>query len=91
MWHRGHEAKARDLFDLCLVIQRSPDALRSASERLLRHRDAFIERAHARREILEAQFADIQAIGYHPSFDECVETATAYLRDLTIPDRPSNS
>lgn len=83
MWHRGHEARARDLFDLCVVIDRSPDALREASEQLLRHRDAFIEKAHARREILKAQFDEIQSMDRQQSFDDCVEVATRFLLALS--------
>ena len=31
LWHRGDRATARDLFDLSLVIEREPDALRVAA------------------------------------------------------------
>lgn len=83
MWHRGHEAKARDLLDLCVVIETSPDDLREAGGQLLRHRDAFVDRIHKRGEILEAQFNELDSIGRQKAFHECVELATEFLQGLT--------
>ena len=37
MWHRGDQATARDLMDLALVIQTSPEALRKEAQWLVRH------------------------------------------------------
>jgi len=82
MWHRGHEAKARDLVDLCLVIETSPDALREVSELLVRHRDAFVDRIHKRAEILEAQFDEIDSLGHRRTFHESVKLATEFLVGL---------
>jgi hypothetical protein len=86
MWYRGHEAKARDLFDLDVVIERSPGELAQASDFLLRHREAFIEGLHKRREILELQFNSIAALDYESGFQECMERVTGFLRSL---DKPS--
>lgn len=89
MWYRGHEAKARDLFDLDVVIERSPRELAQASEFLLRHRDAFIEGLHKRREILKLQFEGIDMLDYKPDFEECVERVSGFLRSLDKPSRRS--
>jgi len=83
MWHRGHEAKARDLFDLNLVIERSPRELAQASEFVVAHREAFMKGLHERRDILKAQFESIDALEYKPCFDDCVERASAFLDALT--------
>jgi hypothetical protein len=63
MWHPGHEAKTRDLFDLVLVIERSPDLLSQAP---VRHREALIDGLLARRDVAKAQFESIAALEYHP-------------------------
>lgn len=83
MWHRGHEAKARDLLDLCVVIEASPDALRAASGHLLRHRDAFVEGIRKRGEILEAQFDELHVTRGRRTFRECAGLATEFLQELT--------
>ena len=66
MWHRGNEAKARDLFDLCVVIDRSRDDLVVASSLLLKNRRAFLHQLTKRRDILRTQFDEIDCIA--PSF-----------------------
>jgi hypothetical protein len=82
LWHRGNEAKARDLFDLCLVIERSPDNLRQAAKYLTRHRAAFLDRMQLRRDILRAQFESIDVRDYRPSFDRSVDLASSFLMAL---------
>jgi hypothetical protein len=82
MWHRGHEAKARDIFDLSLVIERSPNELRKASRYLVRHREAFVNSIDARRDILKMQFESIDVRDYRPTFEHCVEQAASFLEAL---------
>lgn len=89
MWHRGHEAKARDLFDLSLVIEQAPEELAQASEFLLRYREEFLNGIQERRDILERQFESIDKLGYDPNFDECVAQASAFLNALTEPSAGS--
>src|SRR5690606_17655663 len=43
MWHRGDQAKARDLFDLCAVATGEPEQLRAARPFLARHGAAFLQ------------------------------------------------
>ena len=85
MWYRGHEPKARDLFDLDIVIERSPRELARASEFLLRHRDAFIDSLQKRSGILELQFDAIDALDDKPDFEGCVERVSSFLRSLGKP------
>jgi hypothetical protein len=82
MWHRGNEAKARDLFDLSLVIERSEGELRKASEFLIRHREAFLRQLGDREEVLRTQFREIAVLDYRPSFDACAERVREFLTGL---------
>ncbi len=82
MYHRGGAATARDLFDLCLVIDRDPVELRSAADYLIGNRERFIQRIQARSLALEATFEAIDTLGYRPNLDECIEKATVFLTSL---------
>ena len=82
MWHRGDQVPARDLFDLSLVIEREPAALRAAGRFLVRHRDAFIEQIAVRPAVLEAQFDAIDSWKYRPSFGEATQRAVRFLESL---------
>ncbi len=82
LWHRGTIARARDLFDLSLVIEREPIALAAAAAFLVRHRDEFLDQLSARDEVLRAQFQAIAALRYRPTFDEAVQRAISFLKSL---------
>lgn len=84
-WHRGDAPSARDLFDLSLVIEREPVALRRAHAFLTRHRQAFLEQLASRASVLRAQFDAIDALDYRPAFDEAAERAARFLRSLPPP------
>jgi predicted nucleotidyltransferase component of viral defense system len=79
MYHRGHHAKARDLFDLCAVADRDPDAIESAAPFFARYGDAFIQRVKANASLLEEEFAQIQRIDYRRPFEECVTLAESII------------
>jgi Nucleotidyl transferase AbiEii toxin, Type IV TA system len=82
LWHRGDQAAARDLFDLSLVVEREPEALRHAASYLTRHRSAFLHQLRARRSVLKAQFEAIDALDYQPRYDDAVERVDAFLLSL---------
>ncbi|KWF56098.1 nucleotidyl transferase AbiEii/AbiGii toxin family protein [Burkholderia pseudomultivorans] len=82
MWHRGDRPTARDLFDLCLVIEREPQQLATAGAFLVRHRDTFLRLLSEHRAFLKPRFDHIRTLGYTPSFDHCVELADTFLRQL---------
>lgn len=75
MYHRGDQAKARDLFDLCTVADLDPAAIEEAMPFFVRHGDAFIERLKANAGYVEEEFAQIQRIAYKRPFDECLTLA----------------
>jgi hypothetical protein len=75
MHHRGHQAKARDLFDLCTVADLDPAAIDQAAPFFARHGDAFIARLKADAGYIEEDFAQIQRLDYRRPFDECLTLA----------------
>lgn len=75
MYHRGDQAKARDLFDLCTVADLDPAAIDHAAPFFARHGDAFIARLKANSRYVEEEFAQIQRIAYRRPFDECLTLA----------------
>lgn len=82
MFHRGNQATARDLFDLCLVAEKNPNALRLAAEFLTRHRDVFLRKIQTPSPVLIAGFEAIDTRTYTPTLDHCVEVASQFLKNL---------
>ena len=79
MYHRGNQAKARDLFDLCAVADLDPEAIDAAAPFFTRHGDAFIAQLKANAGYLEEDFAQIRRIDYHRPFDECLTLAETVI------------
>lgn len=86
MHYRGDRATARDLFDLSLVIEREPDALRRAAPFLVQHRQAFLKQVRQPHPTLKAAFDAIASLDYTPSFDHCVKLAGDFLESLQDDD-----
>lgn len=82
MWHRGHRAKGRDLFDLCAVAEAEPTQFRMAAPFMTRHGAAFLDALVDRADVLRREFAEIDAIGRAPAFEDCAERAEALIRPL---------
>lgn len=81
MWHRGHMAKARDLFDLCAVADLEPEAIDAARPFFGRHAEAFMSRLTEYRDFSEGAFEMIDRIDYARPFSECLELARHILLD----------
>ena len=79
MYHRGDQAKARDLFDLCAVAELDPPAIDTAAPFFIRHGDAFIAQLKANAGYIEEDFAQIDRIAYRRPFDECLTMAQAII------------
>ena len=75
MYHRGDQAKARDLFDLCTVADLDPVSIEQASPFFIRHGAAFIAHLKASADYVEEDFIQIRRIGYKRSFEECLTLA----------------
>jgi hypothetical protein len=75
MYHRGNQAKARDLFDLCTVADLDPAAIEQAAPFFTKYGDAFIAELKANVGYVEEDFAQIQRIDYKRPFEECLTLA----------------
>lgn len=79
MWHRGHMAKARDLFDLCAVAELEPQAIELARPFFAQHAKTFLNRLHDYRDLARAEFDRIDRLAYDRSFDDCMALAERVL------------
>ena len=82
LWHRGAQAKARDLFDLCAVATLEPEAIVIAAPFMKRHGRQFMRGLEARAEFAEAEFNAIETLGYRATFNECVTLAASILEPM---------
>lgn len=82
MWHRGNQAKARDLFDLCAVADAEPEAIELAAPFMGKHGAAFLQRLQERAEFVEAEFNAIDALEFQHPFAQCVEQAHRIIEPL---------
>jgi len=70
---RAADFKARDLFDLALVLERVAD-VRPALTELIRHRMPLLrERLISRDAILREDFAAIDVLDFTPDYEHCVQ------------------
>lgn len=79
MHHRGDQAKARDLFDLCAVAELEPTAISVAKPFMERHARSFLTGLRERRDLTKADFDKIERISYDRSFDDCLALAERIL------------
>ena len=80
MWHRGHRARARDLFDLCAVNDADPDAITVASPFMKRHGQRFLEVLDERGKVMQREFEMIDALDFKRPFAECVSMAREIIQ-----------
>ena len=78
IWHRGDRFRARDIFDLALVAEKEPAALRSITPILQDRRDVVLNWIASREVELRDDFKNLDVLEYRPTFDKCVAT----VRDL---------
>ena len=76
VWHRGFEFTARDIFDLSMVAELEPEALRKIPTILRERRALILERIMCHDSALRESFAQLDMIDYVRSFDECVAVIT---------------
>jgi predicted nucleotidyltransferase component of viral defense system len=88
MWHRGDQAKARDLFDFCAVLEHEPEAIEIAMPFMEKHAAAFLTRLEERFDLTEAAFAAIDARSFKKSFGECFAIAQDVLGPLAQTPQP---
>lgn len=73
VWHRGVRFTARDIFDLALVAEKEPEALRTIRPILRDRRDIILAGIGTQEAALRETFAALQVLDFRRSFDECVE------------------
>ena len=82
MWHRGNQAKARDLYDLCAVALAEPEAISLAAPFFSKHGAAFLQRLQDRAELVQAEFEAIDTLGFQRPFYECLAQAHHIIEPL---------
>lgn len=82
MWHRGDRITGRDIFDFALIVEREPDALMLARAFMIRHADAVFQQLDERYVQLKRQFDAVDAINFHPAFDQACMTLKASLTTM---------
>lgn len=82
LFHRGHRATARDLFDLAMVIEKEREQLTSAAPYLTKYRKEFLQQIDQRKFVLEAQFDAIDRLEYQATYQQAVTLATDFLTSL---------
>jgi len=79
VWHRGDRFRARDIFDLALVAEKEPDALKSIAPILRDRKDVIMARIKASDANLRDDFANLEVLEYRHSYDECVKIVSKLL------------
>jgi hypothetical protein len=79
LYHRGNQAKARDLFDLCAVADLDPAAIEQAAPFFMRHGDTFIAQLKVNFDYIEEEFAQVRRIDYERPFEECLTLAESII------------
>lgn len=83
MFYRGNTPKARDIYDMALVLEKEPKAMAQAAEHCARHRRAFLNKLESNKENLKTQFEQIKTLEYNPSFDDAVKAVKTYMARLS--------
>lgn len=79
VWYRASSFKARDIFDLALVIEREPDSLLEVRDILAARRRALLDRLERAYDALGEDFEALQTLDFSPDFDECLEAIRRLL------------
>jgi predicted nucleotidyltransferase component of viral defense system len=72
VWHRGKDFTARDLFDLALVAEREPRALKEIEPVLRDQRNVVLARITDADRQLRREFSELEVLDFGPTFDECI-------------------
>lgn len=71
--YRSRDFKARDIYDLALVIERYPEYTDELREFLSAQREHLMMRLEKYDDALREDFAEIDTILFTPTYDDCVE------------------
>lgn len=70
--YRADTFKARDLFDLAVVLEHDPDAIREIAPVLQSYRPALLARIENHHEALEEEFAALDLIDNRKTLGDCI-------------------
>jgi hypothetical protein len=87
MWHRGDRITGRDIFDFALVAEREPEALMAARQYMTRHASQVFLQLEERYGPLKEQFDAVEALNFHPTFDEACRSLQGQLREMLLADQ----
>ena len=79
VWHRGDRFRARDIFDLALIAEKEPEALKSIAPILRDRKNVILARIKSGDANLRDDFANLEVLEYRRSYDECVKIVTKVL------------
>ena len=83
MWHRGDHITGRDIFDFALIAEHEFDGLMATRQFMTRHAAMILQQLDQRYVPLQQQFNAIDALNFHPSFEQACsimkETLAAML------------
>ncbi|MEK6246255.1 MAG: nucleotidyl transferase AbiEii/AbiGii toxin family protein [Pseudomonadota bacterium] len=79
VWHRGDRFRARDIFDLALIAEKEPEALKSIAPILRDRKGVILARMKASDANLRDDFANLEVLEYRRSYDECVKIVSKVL------------
>ena len=80
VWHRGDRFRARDIFDLALIAEKEPEALKSIAPILRDRKDVILARLKASDANLRDDFANLEVLEYRRSYDDCVKIVSKVLK-----------
>lgn len=82
VWYRGADFTARDVFDLALVAEREPVALREIYPILAGRKAALSARLTEGDATLRRAFSDLEILEYRRSYDECLNIVRKVLASV---------
>ncbi len=82
VWHRGADFTARDVFDLALVAEREPAALREIFPILAERKAALGARLAEGDATLRRAFSGLEILEYRRSYDECLNIVRKVLASV---------
>lgn len=86
MWHRGDHITGRDIFDFALVASCEPENLLSARQFMIRHAAAVHQQLRDRYAPLKLQFDAVDALHFHPTFDDACQIMSDMLHLMASQD-----
>jgi predicted nucleotidyltransferase component of viral defense system len=81
VWHRGDRVRARDIFDLSLVAEKEPGALKSIAPVLRSRKDVILARIKAADATLRDDFSNLETLEYRRSYDDCLKIVIPLLKN----------